>query len=271
MNGIRLPLLALVAALALRGQANVATTYENLNALIWTQRAAEYKASTLQTFQVARYALKEALNQPTWTAALEQNPPYRDLPPAIVLDLDETVLDNSPFMAESTSKGLVYTEERWQKWVDKEQATAIPGAVEFLKYAHSQGVAAIYITNRVCDPSKPADHTVALLKRLQFPMSFAGLMCRASADESTDKSARRAKAAAIHRILLLFGDDLADFVSIPAVNGDWKTKVEARDEIMSANRENWGTRWFLLPNPEYGSWERAVGVSVKAKLDAMRQ
>lgn len=236
-------------------------TYESLNALVWTQRAAEHTAISLQTFQVARVALTKALKDRKWTACDEQTKGFRALPPAIILDLDETVLDNSAFMARLVRDGTHYTEELWREWVGKRQARALPGSVDFLNAVRKQGVAVFYITNRVCDPSDKADHTVAQLRLLGFPVENDRVMCRAGDSQPSDKSPRRARAAQTHRILAMFGDDLNDFVTVPN---------EERDHAVQAHHDYWGTRWFVLPNPMYGSWERAVGGTVQSKIEALR-
>jgi acid phosphatase len=255
----------LVLAAALDGQPK---TYENLNALLWMRHSAEYKAIAWQTFQNARLRLLEARADRNWTAAPEQEAPFGDLPPAIILDLDETVLDNSSYRVKLNDEGAGFTEEGWVKWVEQEQAGAVPGAVEFLQFAHAEGVAAFYITNRVCDSANSKDHTVVQLRALHFPFQSGRLLCRGAKD-SSEKSIRRAKVAATHRILLEIGDDLNDFVAIPNVQGDAKARLAARERVIQAYRSYWGVRWLVLPNPMYGSWERAIGESLPAKLNAL--
>src|SRR6266576_30571 len=127
-----------------------APKYEDLNAVLWVQKSIEYKH---------------------WTAALEQAEKFEDLPLAVILDLDETVLDNSPFMAHLVLSGQTFTEPAWEQWVNEARATALPGAVRFLNSAFLAGVAPVYITNRVCHPSDPADPTLQVLRQLRIPVS----------------------------------------------------------------------------------------------------
>src|SRR5215204_646247 len=94
------------------------TPHENLNAVVWVQTAAEYRASALQTYRAAEMNMIRAIEDKTWTAALEQKRPAPDLPLAVILDLDETVLDNSAFQARVTATGGVFSNETWQKWVE---------------------------------------------------------------------------------------------------------------------------------------------------------
>src|SRR5689334_7653317 len=88
-----------------------AITNENLNAVLWMQTAAEYRAVTIQTYRAAEMSMLRALQDKTWTAALEHKRPVPDLPTAVILDLDETVLDNSALQARLAITGQPYTDE----------------------------------------------------------------------------------------------------------------------------------------------------------------
>lgn len=243
--------------------------HENLNSTVWMQRSAEYRALAHQAYQAARTSLLTALKDPAWTAVLEQEPPFKDLPPAIILDLDETALDNTAYTVRQIG-GTPHSEEAFQKWVERKEALAVPGAVEFLKFARTHGVEVFYVTNRVCDANVATDPTMVVLRALQFPVNSRRLLCKASLSDSSDKGQRRARIAAAYRVLLLLGDDLNDFVSVPTTAGDAKARVAQREQYVEANRDNWGVRWFVIPNPTYGSWEKAVGFTVQEKRDALR-
>lgn len=240
------------------------TPHENLNAVVWVQSSAEYRAAAIQTYRAAELNLMRALADKNWTAALEQKRPVADLPPAIILDLDETVFDNSAFQARMTTTGGSFTNETWQKWVGEKRAGLVPGAREFLLMAHAHGVAPFYVTNRVCDPNKADDPTVAVIRRHFLPFRPQRLLCRT---DTGDKSARRNLVADGHRVLLLIGDDFNDFVSLAPEQGS----VDARFLAVDAHSRYWGERWFMLPNPTYGSWERSVGTTVDAKRKSLKQ
>src|ERR1051326_4687767 len=71
---------------------------DNLNATLWTQRSVEFKGNAMTVYALGKVRLDEALADKKWTAApVEQKGDYQNLPPAVVLDLDETVLDNSAY------------------------------------------------------------------------------------------------------------------------------------------------------------------------------
>ena len=237
-------------------------THENLNATLWMQTAVEYRASALQAYHTARLALDAAIADPHWTAATEQAGDASAKPLAIVLDLDETVLDNSPFearmIADSTlDRPVPYDENVWRRWVSERKATAIPGAAEFLRYAASRHVTPIYISNRNVKDADGKDTgeaaTLDVLRRLNIPADADTLLMRGENGwDASDKGSRRAFVAAKYRILLLVGDNLEDFISVR------DKSMGGRDLLASRYDDWWGSKWIVLPNPTYGSWESAI-------------
>ncbi|MEA2489599.1 MAG: hypothetical protein QOH21_1391, partial [Acidobacteriota bacterium] len=231
---------------------------------------AEYRAAALGTYAAARRALDAALADQSWSAVDGQTN-AGSLPPAVILDLDETALDNSVFEARSIRKGKTFDQEVWNQWVRESAAGAVPGAAEFLTYAASKGVTPFYITNRDFDPEGPG--TQANVVKLGFPMSTTDdtLLLRGERPEwKSDKTSRREYVAQRYRVLLLLGDDLNDFANARELN------VADRDKLIERTTPWWGTRWFMIPNPIYGSWERAVAASgtdcekLQKKIDALR-
>jgi 5'-nucleotidase (lipoprotein e(P4) family) len=243
--------------------------YQGLDATAWVQTSAEYRAGAIQAYHAATEALDRARKDKRWSAALEQKADFKRLPPAVVLDLDETIFDNSGFQADSVLRGLPYSEDRWQKeWVDKDRAQLVPGALAFLQVVVTKKITPIYITNRVCDIADPHDGTLRSLRRLGVPLADPAnqLLCKRVADEPSDKGPRRAVLATRFRILLLIGDDLNDFLSITKP----QQEPAARYEIVAANHRFWGERWFIIANPMYGSWDGALGYTVAKKIAALR-
>ena len=234
-------------------QAQTAKPDENLNAVLWVQTAVEYEASALQAYRTAQAQLETALRTPRWTAALEQNGVLASLPPAVILDIDETVLDNSYYQARVVRDDTEFSDRTWTAWVEERKATAIPGALEFTRDAAARGVALFYITNRT-EAEEPA--TRDNLAALGFPIDRTTdtVLTRGEKPEwkASVKGPRRAYVAARYRILLLIGDDLGDFV------GDASGTPEARRQRTAAHADRWGRHWIMLPNPTYGSWERAL-------------
>jgi 5'-nucleotidase (lipoprotein e(P4) family) len=241
-------------------------THENLNSVLWMQTAVEYEAAAAQAYRLASLQLDTALKNPSWTAALEQTGDVSKLPPAVILDIDETVLDNSYFQARLVRDRAAYSEEGWSRWVQEARATPIPGAVEFTKRAAAAGVKVFFVTNRTAAAEAP---TRANLQAHGFPLAadVDTVLARGERPEwqASAKGPRRAYVAREYRILLLIGDDLGDFV----VNASGT--VDERRQRTAPNASWWGERWIMIPNPTYGSWERAVIGNATDSIDAKRR
>ena len=225
---------------------------DNLNAVLWTQRSVEFKANALGAFALARMRLDQALADRDWTAApREQTGAYQSLPPAVVLDVDETILDNSGYQAWMTLKDTAFEPKTWTAFVNTVSSVPIPGAVEFAQYAAAKGVAVFYVTNRTVE-EEPA--TRRNLEKYGFPMGGAidtMLTTRKQQDWTSAKGTRRAFIARTHRILLNIGDNFADFVD------EYRGGEADRLKVMEQHRSRWGREWIMIANPTYGSFESA--------------
>jgi acid phosphatase len=223
-----------------------------LNAILWTQTAVEHHALCLQAYRLAREKLDAALKDPSWTAAVEQTGDFAKLPPAVILDVDETVLDHGAYGAQNILDGVFHSGERWNAWLDSGKAEALPGAVEFTRYAASKGVAVFYVSNTELN-AKPLVRKILVARG--FPVKDApdSLMFKGEQPDWTgDKASRRAYLARRYRIALLIGDDFNDFAGVV------DAPLERRQQVSEERNAWWGERWIVLPNPAYGSWERAV-------------
>lgn len=264
-----LPLLILVGACRTTSAHTNATTpaaqNDLTNAVAWIQTSAEADALRRQVFRSARAALDEALLDPTWTAADEQTGDFSELPPAVIVDVDETVLDNSPLEARLIRRRQQFSPELWKAWVEERRAEPIPGALAFAQHAAAKGVTVFYVTNRNADEEAATRDNLALFG---FPVDdrYDVVLTRGENGAPSDKASRRQIVASTHRILLLLGDDLGDFTSRDG-------SVEDRLERVLGNEQHWGVRWFVLPNPMYGSWEGALRIGrpegSDAKVDAL--
>lgn len=230
----------------------VRDTHERLQGVLWVQTSAEFDVLSRVLYRQATESLEPALADPTWTAALEQTGDFARLPPAVVLDLDETVLDNSAFEGRLVADRTTYSSKLWGEWVLRSGAGVLPGTAEFLSAAEGRSVTIFYVTNREAAQEKD---TLANLIRLGLPVDPAGARILSKSEKpewGSDKSSRRAEIAASYRILLLIGDDLGDFVS------GVRDLPEKRVQLARRHAAMWGRRWFLLPNPLYGSWDSAL-------------
>ncbi|MET3653055.1 5'-nucleotidase, lipoprotein e(P4) family [Dyella japonica] len=230
---------------------------DNLNAVAWSQTAIEHDLIYLQTYRDAQSRLLAALADKQWDALPKDDrvAPAKDLKPAVVLDIDETVLDNSPYQARLIKSGGEYNEADWAAWCNEQRARALPGVVEFTQFAAKHGIAVIYISNRAKDLDQA---TLANLRKAGLPVSgpesFLGLGTFVEDCEQigTEKGCRRQLISHKYRVLMQFGDQIGDFVTVLANNAD------GRQKAMKPYMDWIGTRWFVLPNPTYGAWEPAL-------------
>ena len=224
------------------------------DSIVWFRTSVEYRAVTTQSYRLAELMLDRALADKTWTAALEQTGDCGSKPPAVILDVDETVLDNSESQERDVRDGAAYSEARWAVWCNERRAVPIPGALEFTRAAAAKGVAVFYVTNRDRALEQATRDNLA---KYSFPLdpSRDTVLARAERPEwaSSDKSPRRSVVAQDFRILLLVGDDFGDFVS------GARSTLAARQALGDANAAMWGVKWIALPNPMYGSWKTAAG------------
>ncbi len=206
---------------------------------LYQQHAAEYKALCLQAYQVASNKLKHSISDVSVSAGL---------PKAIVTDIDETVLDNSAFAVHQSLLGKEYVAADWYAWTDKAIADTVPGAPSFLKEAAANGVEIYYITNR------EERESAATSKNLQrFNLTNADEQHLITKSGTSSKEARRQQVAATHEIVMLIGDNLADFSNVFD-----KKSCEERNRNTDLSYKEFGNRFIVIPNPGYGDWEGAL-------------
>jgi acid phosphatase len=230
---------------------------DNLNAVLWVQRSAEYKALSEQTYRAAADHLDAALKEKNWDALVpdERGNAATGLKPAVVLDVDETVLDNAPYQARLIADHAQFDEVTWDQWVAEKKAKAVPGVVDFAKAANARGVTLLYISNRAVHLK---DATLANLKAAGLPVAddsvFLGLGTNVPGCEQngTEKNCRRKLAGQQYRVLMQFGDQLGDFVQITA------NTQAGRQQLLDQYHDWFGERWWMLAGPTYGSWEPAL-------------
>lgn len=224
-------------------------------ATLWLQAAHESDAVVSSLYGGAEARLDAALAGSTHALANgERLEASTTKPPAIIVDIDETILDNDAFNARGVAKRYARFDESWfDCWGEEQQARAYAGAVRFLNTAVARGAVVFYVTNRRENQRKAV---VATLRREGFPIVGAGdnVVFRGYAttgdDGSREKGARRQCVAQQFRVAMMFGDNLGDFID--HVDGSpAERRQRAADEGADAR---WGDTWFMLPNPVYGSW-----------------
>ena len=223
-----------------------------LNATAWMQTAVEYRANCLTVYALGKTRLDEALADRSWTA-YNQTGAYQDLPPAVILDLDETALDNSPYEARMVATGTPFDPKTWNTWIAAGVAKAVPGAVEFTTYAASRGVKVFYVTNRSVDQKEATRRNLAALGFPSGGNVDTLLMQKERPEWATPaKGVRFAYVAKDYRVLLLFGDNFGDFTDRASAG------IAERDKTFDELKAHFGHDWLVLANPIYGSWEAAA-------------
>lgn len=232
--------------------------------ILWVNHAAEYQAVSLQAYRIATADIAGFVADRKWSALPEQRD-AEDLPPAIILDVDETVASNAAFQITFERP---FENQKLDDWTRANPAAPVPGVSEFLREARSQGVELFFVTNRPCelregidDPCPQKQSTIDDIREVGIETDKEHVMLSEEQGWTREKSTRRAHVANTHRVIMLLGDDLSDF--IPCVRSSPKSPCEnvaTRESRMNAtyqHAEYWGHGWYILPNPMHGSWTSA--------------
>jgi acid phosphatase len=230
---------------------------DSLNATAWFQTSVERDLVYIAIYRAAGQRLDAALRDRHWDALPkeERSNDATRLAPAIIVDIDETVLDNSPSQVRQIRERRGFNEAAWGEWVNERNAKPLPGAVEFLDAAARKGVTVFYISNR---DAGLVEATLANLRQAGFPLrdeaQFLGLgtFVEGCEQNGSEKRCRRQLVARKYRVLMQFGDQVGDFVEILANTRDGRRAAIAPYQAWI------GERWWVLPNPVYGSWEPAL-------------
>lgn len=269
-------------AVGATGRLRPMTAHNNLHALLFQATSAEYIALCVQAYQLARHAIVERLAE-------------KDVRnPAVVLDLDETVFDNSPYQAWQIQAGTNFDEKTsWRAWCNAGQAGAVPGAIEFVRFVVTQGVTPIFITSResvtragtVENLAKlglltPEERTQELSvgaapesagKTRLFMKGMPAVKAVVPAGEQTfelsNKFLQRIYCEQVRQfeIILSIGDNLSDYAEYygrivdangKSVSGSHPTPSSRRTSVLQ-DLKLFGRDFVLIPNATYGGWIRA--------------
>lgn len=250
-------------------------------ATLWVRNSSEFRAASEGIYRNALNALERSLADPSWSAEPAQVGDLSGMPPAVVMDIDDTVLDNSEPQARMILERICPDQfgAVWDAWVAERAAPAVPGAADFIRAARAmrdpqgRSVRIFFVTNRECgrragnESACPQEtDTRENLRALGLDVATLAedLMLRGEkAEWAGEKLSRRLEVGRGHRIVLNIGDDLGDF--LPEVR---RQDVPLRERARCAHRDRWGVRWFMIPNPMYGSWQTVMGPDLEARLQA---
>ncbi len=216
-------------------------------ATLFVQRAAEYQALCYQAYATATFRLQQSFKE-------VENP-------AVILDLDETVLDNSPYSGWQVMNNQPYSADTWAKWTDLAAAGEVPGAGAFLRFADSLGVTMFYVSNRDTAALEPTIRNMSDLNMPQLDHKHFLLMTNTSGK----KERRQEVQDRGYNVVMLIGDNLGDF------HEKWdKQEDNTRGVITENDRKKFGLEYIVLPNPIYGTWEGDIYEFNRSLNDAQR-
>jgi len=225
----------------------------SLDANLYIQTSAEYRACCLQAYNLGLLRLHQCLSSGE----------KHEKPVAVVMDLDETVIDNSGFQAMIMRSGLGWDQRLWNQWqaTGGDKLGSVPGAIKFINDARKAGVVTVFISNR---DETYREQTKADLKRLEIPINDEKELKLATT--TSDKTARREETRQCFDVLLYFGDNLRDFsdeFKCPDLGKktpeELNAAIKLRKDQVDKMEELWGNRWIVFPNPAYGEWTKPLG------------
>jgi 5'-nucleotidase (lipoprotein e(P4) family) len=219
---------------------------------LWFQQSAEMEASYIQSYTWAKFLIDAKLDTMD-----------KSIPKGVILDIDETVLDNSPNEARLIHSGKTFGSKTWKEWTDEARANALPGALDFTKYTMNKGVEVFYVSNR---KTNELESTLINLKKLGFPNADSTHVLLM--EDTGDKTKRRMLVQDQVRVILYVGDNLADYSEAFSDRGE-----DLGKDLVRSTAHEWLYEFVVLPNPTYGEWEKAlynndysVADSIKVKM-----
>ncbi len=229
-----------------------------LGANLYLQTSGEYRACCQMIYRIAGDRL----------AAIVAELPKDGQPVAVIMDLDETVFDNSAFQTFLYRNNLEYSDELWSVYErdHPRDVTLIPGAKVFIEKARTLGVTPVFLSNRL---QANQAGTMSVFEHLGIKVvDPAKELFLKVAPKESNKTARRAQVAALYNVVMYVGDNLRDFSEgefaaqkPPEGAGvDWYVgEIRRRQTAADKAVDHWGHDWFILPNPVYGEWDKLIG------------
>ncbi len=251
----------------------------HLHANLWMQTSAEYQALCRQTFNAALKEVKQAVKSAKRRQGRPVGPGKKPL--AVVADLDETILDNARFQSEmdaavwADGMDTGFTPKRWEQWERDNPAEVglVPGAGPFISEVEKLKVVMVYISNRL-EGLKDS----AILALAHNGINTQGLQVSAEVrlllkpEKSTSSKQERIKQVdEKYHVIAYLGDNLGDFPGESELPQDLAQQLAARRKTVESAVDLWGTRYFMLPNPVYGSWDQILPKTVQERMDLLKR
>ncbi len=223
-------------------------------AVAWSNTAAEFGALCHQAFNLAKVKVDQA----------KQRHAESRRPLAVMTDIDNTIFHASSYWSHLIDQGIDFFDDAiWDRWIPENLISLVPGAREFLAYCNELGVEVFYVTNRNQGP-ETYDYALRQLQYLELP--YADREHLTVFRDSSDKTPARERVKKSHELVLLLGDNLNDFK-----RDYYVTNIEQRFALMERDKQEFGDRFIVLPNPTDGHWVRAIfGESEPAPTEETR-
>ena len=197
------------------------------NDIRWVVNSNEYEALCNQTYYMASLQLDKIL---------KKNRKNRNL--AIVMDLDETVLDNSQYQVENNKKNQTFNMDSWSDWVLREEAKLVPGVKKFINKIRKNNIQLIFISNRMHKRLRATKNN--MIKIGLHSKNDIYLLRKNKNDKKNIRrqeiynSSGRMKEFKSFKVVQYFGDAMGDFPLL--------------------ENNEFGKSQYILPNPMYGKW-----------------
>lgn len=227
----------------------------------WAAYSVEYQAVSAQIYAQATRDIPRLLGDPSWSA-IPGFDADTNKPPAVILDVDETLLSSTDFAMTM----VPFSTQRQYEWGKTHKATAVRGAVDFVAAARDAGIEVFILTNRPCDQYEGTvgdcpSEAVTLQDLAEVGIDVDpehALFANEQPGWDREKVTRREFIAETHRVIMVFGDDFGDFVACsrgtPKLPCTAPATRDSRAEALETYQDYFGNGWYILPNPMYGSW-----------------
>lgn len=224
-------------------------------AVAWKQTAAEFAAICHQAYNIAKLRINMALHRRN----------SGDKPLAVITDMDNTIIQVTNYWGYLINEGHDFFDDAiWDRWLPKNLIKAVPGSQAFLDHCQLNGVEVFYVSNRD-QGDRTYEYALAQLEYLNFPYADEDHL---TVNRTTsNKMAIKEKISVSHELVLMLGDNLNDYK-----RDYYVTDIDERYAMMERDRDEYGDRFVLLPNPTDGHWVRAIfGESEPSPTDANRR
>jgi 5'-nucleotidase (lipoprotein e(P4) family) len=227
--------------------------------LAWTQNSVEKKAISHSMYQLARMRLDYILEHKNSSAFVNQTENHETLPPAVIMDIDDTILDTSAYAGYLEKNNLTYTAPTWYEFTSKADSPAISGAIDFINYAQSKGVTIFFVTNRDANEKNATIKNLNKIGVKTKNLKDYVLTKGEKPEWRSNKHTRYDEIAKTHRITMIIGDDFNDFIPIKGLS------LKEYSSLFEKHKSHLGFDWIQIPNPLYGNWEGIDGIKTSIR------